>query len=487
MATHSVTTPDSVELDPGFRKIVPVAMAVGGIGVFAAAVLAYFTFDSSRTSFGDTPLRRFYFAYLVSYLFFLSISLGSLFFVLIQQLFRAGWSVGVRRIAETSASVLPALAILSAPIVLSVIINHGELYRWAQPITNVEHEQVGGGEAREHSEHGMSVTPHAEIASHVEPNAPGAENDKSVALSTEPKEETGQLHEAAPHGVRPLTEGILNKRTWLNPSGFLVRLGIYFGCWIGIGLGYYKASTEQDVSGDAQISLSMQKWAAPCIVLFALTFTLAAFDLVMSLDPTWYSTMFGVYYFAGCAGANMAMLILVSRFLQSRGKLVHTISQEHYHDLGKLLFAFTFFWGYIGFSQYMLQWYGNIPEEVAWWSRRGGTTVGSQMNGFTWLGILMPICRLIVPFAGLLSRHIKRNKYVLAFWAVWILAWHWADMFWMVMPEYDGTFHLGVIEPLCFIGIGGFWLATFVRHGVRHPLRPVHDPRLPESLAFQNI
>jgi hypothetical protein len=174
--------------------------------------------------------------------------------------------------------------------------------------------------------------------------------------------------------------------------------------------------------------------------------------------------------------------------LQRTGYLNRTITTEHYHDLGKFLFGFTFFWGYIAFSQYMLLWYASIPEETGWYARRGATSVDAGINGFTTVSLLLLFGHLLIPFAGLLSRHVKRAKEILVFWAVWLLVFHWLDMYWVIMPEFDdGHVHFGLIEILCFLGIGGIYVAGLLRIGLRHALRPVMDPRLPESLTFQNI
>jgi len=231
----------------------------------------------------------------------------------------------------------------------------------------------------------------------------------------------------------------------------------------------------------------MQAVSAPALVIYGLTVTFAAFDLVMSLDPRWFSTMFGIYIFSGSVVAIFATLIIVVQVFQRNGYLTQSITSEHYHDLGKFLFAFTFFWGYIAFSQYMLLWYANIPEETEWYIRHGASTVNADMNAWTYFLIVLLFGHLLIPFVGLLSRHVKRNQKTLLFWAIWMLVFHWLDLLWLIMPELDGGFHLGIVEVLCFLGIGGICLAAVLRIALRHSLRPVADPRLTESLAFQNI
>jgi hypothetical protein len=242
----------------------------------------------------------------------------------------------------------------------------------------------------------------------------------------------------------------------------------------------------------------MQQFSPIAMIAFAVTLTLGAFDLFMSLDPYWSSTIFGVYYFAGCVIAVFATIILTVLLLQRMGYLRGVVTVEHFHDLGKFLFGFTFFWGYIGFSQYMLIWYADLPEETRWYLHRGAST-GNHSFGSTDLNALMLapwsyvtvallFGHLLIPFAGLMSRHVKRYPPLLGFWAVWLLTFHWIDMFWIVMPEMQyGTFHFGIVEIAAFIGIACLYLGFVISRAVQGAVRPTHDPRLQASLAFQNV
>jgi hypothetical protein len=280
------------------------------------------------------------------------------------------------------------------------------------------------------------------------------------------------------------------KGWWLHREFFVGRAAFYFIVWSLYGVWYWKQSIKQDETGDIALTLKMQ-WRAPIgLILLGVTLTLAVWDWVMSLAPEWYSTIFGVYYFAGCALAIFSTLILTARFLQSRGLLVQSVTTEHYHDLGKFLFAFTFFWGYIAFSQFMLQWYGNIPDETGWFIRHGAST--ASPNDYSPVVITLLFGHLLIPFPGLLSRHVKRNTGSLRFWAIWMLAFCWFDLFWLISPELDnGTLHL---EPLnlalhlsVLLGIGGIFLAVVIRRASQHSVRAMRDPRLADSLAFQNF
>ncbi|MGA3066509.1 MAG: quinol:cytochrome C oxidoreductase [Tepidisphaeraceae bacterium] len=277
------------------------------------------------------------------------------------------------------------------------------------------------------------------------------------------------------------------KRVYLSPAFFTARLIFYFAVWSILGVWFWKKSTLQDQNGDWHLTQKMAAVAAPGMVLFGITLTGGAFDLIMSLDPHWSSTIFGVYYFAECAIASYATITLTAMFLQCKGFLKESITVEHFHDLGKYLFAFTFFYGYIAYSQYMLQWYGNMPEETAWWLRRGATTVWADTNYWTGVALALLFGHILIPFAGLLSRHVKRNRKGLAFWAVWQLCFVWVDMFFLIMPELNGGFHIGPIEVAAFLGIGGIFVSVALRRAAHGALRPLQDPRLMDSLEFQNI
>lgn len=280
---------------------------------------------------------------------------------------------------------------------------------------------------------------------------------------------------------------VAEKTAALNPLAFAIRLAIYFAVLCGIAIWYWRQSVRQDKSGAVELTSRMQTLSAPATLLWVLTATFASFDLVMSLDPEWFSTIFGVYFLSGCVLAGFSTLILLLVGLQHRGYLTQSITTEHYHDLGKWLFGFVFFWGYIAFSQYMLLWYSSIPEELGWFARRGATTVPKDMSGWTLFSIILLVGQLIIPFAGLLSRHVKRNRPALVFWAGWVLAFHWVDCYWMVMPEMGSVPKAGLPEALCFIGLAALFFGEWLRRLSGVAIRPVHDPRVGESVAFENV
>jgi len=336
------------------------------------------------------------------------VSLGALFFVPIQYVTRASWSIVVRRMAEVMAATLPVMALLALPVIFLA----GRIYGWALP---------------------------------------GAQDDPLLA----------------------------HKAGYLSATWFTVRWAIYFVVWTWLAFTFWRGSVAQDASGDLKITHRLENLSGFALVVYALTVAMAAFDLLMSVDFAWFSTIFGVYYFAGGLVTFFAVLTLVTMGLQNTGRMTRIINAEHLHDYGKLMFAFTFFWAYIAFSQYMLYWYANIPEETAWYllrSKQGWGKLGLAIIFVTWL----------LPFAGLISRYAKRNRKMLAFWAFWLVAAHWLNLYWVVMPEFSDHFVFGAMDVTGFLGVGGVWLAVVTRLAMGASLVPVKDPRLDDSLRFEN-
>jgi hypothetical protein len=284
------------------------------------------------------------------------------------------------------------------------------------------------------------------------------------------------------HWVHPAPDDHLlhAKHAWLNVPFFCARIAGYVLIWWAITRYFFKKSVEQDKSGDAAITERLRVVSGPLMIVFAVTVCFAAFDLLMSLDPHWFSTIFGVYYFAGCVIGIYASLILTSMFLQKSGRLQHAITTEHYHDMGKLMFAFVFFWSYIAFSQFMLIWYANIPEETVWYQSRWYTS----WRGLT-LVLLFGHC--MFPFMSMLSRWTKRWRKPLAFFASWMLVMHYADLFWLVMPELTPAgFSFHIMDLTALLGLGGVFVAWCARTAAKVNLIPVKDPKLAYSLAHEN-
>ena len=432
---------------------------------------------------------RFLATYLVGVTFLLSISLGALWFVILQHLVKAGWSVVIRRLAENLAINLVWLPILLLPVPAAMFAG-AELYPWQD-----WHGGGHGGHAAAHEDaHDAS---HAEEshgeeshddASHEEEShgmVPGAVGQTQAGLTEAGHDGHGA---GAPDGA-PLTHYGLAatgahhlddaKAWWLSPTMFVARLAIYFAIWIGMAWWYRKNSLEQDQTGDVSLTKSMEFFAPIGMLLFALSVSLAGMDLLMSLEPFWYSTMFGVYFFAGCVVSFFAAMLVYSYLLQRQG-LAKEISVEHFHDMGKFMFAFVVFWAYVSFSQYMLIWYGNLPEETIWFEER-------LTGHWTGVSIWLLLGHFVIPFLGIMSRHVKRRPAVIALAAVWVLAMHYCDLFWIALPSTTGgSFPVPLLDMAIMLGMGAVYVANTVIFSAGRSLIPEADPRLGESLAFEN-
>ena len=291
-------------------------------------------------------------------------------------------------------------------------------------------------------------------------------------------------------------EIIAAKTGYLNSGFFLVRMIAYVLILGGIGQMFLRMSTGQDDNPDPRVTQKLQARATWGTILFAICVTFFATDLLKSLDPHWFSTIFGVYYFAGGFMAFHATLIVGVNWMQKRGVVTQSITKDHFHDMGKMMFAMVVFWTYIAFSQYMLIWYANIPEETVWYIRRGATTDPNHTNVWTYVTLVLLFAHFFIPFLGFVSRHIKRNKKKIGFWAAWLLVIHFVDMVWLVRPELkDHDTHAtlplcwvdGVALVSCFLLVGGLLLAVVSRVASGRSLVANNDPRLAEGLAFENV
>lgn len=273
---------------------------------------------------------------------------------------------------------------------------------------------------------------------------------------------------------------LLKKSPYLNPVFFSIRAVLYFTIWFFLTRGLYKTSLAQDEGADAKQIEKMKRISAPGMILFAFTITFASFDWLMSLEAHWYSTIYGVYIFGGSLLAILSFMVIFGLALRKKGVLADTITVEHYHDIGKFLFAFIIFWGYIGFSQYFLIWYANIPEETIWYLAR-------WEGSWKIVTMVLVFGHFIIPFMLLLPRAMKRNFTALRIMAIWILIMHWLDLYWLAMPSLH---HHGAViswmDLAAFAGIGGIFLWSIMRRYASHPLVPVNDPRLETSIKMKN-
>lgn len=274
---------------------------------------------------------------------------------------------------------------------------------------------------------------------------------------------------------------LAHKRPYLNVTFFLIRTLGYFAVWSTLAGWFGRASRLQDSTGDHELTRRMRRASPLGLLLFGVTVTFFAFDWLMSLDPHWYSTIFGLYFFAGSFMAFLAVLALAMIALKRSGVLVDVLSDEHQHDVGKLLFAFVAFWAYMAFSQYLLIWYANLPEETVFFAQR---SVGTWRN----LSTLLAVGHFVIPFFFLLPRSLKRNGKAMAAAAIWLLVMHLLDLYWLVMPNlHPHGVTPGLLDFAAPIGCCGLFLAAFGFALRRQALIPLRDPRLPESLTFENV
>lgn len=273
---------------------------------------------------------------------------------------------------------------------------------------------------------------------------------------------------------------LAHKAPFLNGGVFVfgsIGLLLFFG---GLGVALRMLSVRQDARGEPVWTLRCRRVTFPAIPVFAVALTLASVLWLMALDPAWFSTMWGVYIFAGSAVSGVAALVLVIAGLLSLGYLRRVITEEHFHVMGKLLFAFSVFWAYIGYGQYFLIWYANIPEETYHFLRR---------NTEDWhtLSVVLVVGHFLVPFLVLLARGPKRHRVLLPLVAAWVLLMHAVDLYLAVLPELHP---LGIaphwLDLACFLTIGSFLGLLFLCLISTASLYPCRDPRLPESLRLTN-
>ncbi|MEE9465993.1 MAG: hypothetical protein V3W14_10520 [Candidatus Neomarinimicrobiota bacterium] len=269
------------------------------------------------------------------------------------------------------------------------------------------------------------------------------------------------------------------KASYLNLGSFTVRGVVYFAIWSALALVLSWFSRAQDSDGDPIHTIRLRRISAPAMYLFAFSITFAAFDWLMSLEPHWYSTIFGVYVFVGGFLAALAFITLFYLWLGRRGRLTELVGLEHYHDLGKLIFAFTVFWAYIGGSQYFLIWYANIPEETVWYLQR-------WTGSWKAVSLVIIFLHFMFPFLALIFYRSKRNFNVLLTVAGALLSMHYLDMYWLVMPTFSASgATFSWIDLATVAGMGGLLLWRFLDRFGRAAAVPFNDPLFPQSVEHR--
>ena len=268
------------------------------------------------------------------------------------------------------------------------------------------------------------------------------------------------------------------KAIYLEPTWFAIRACVYFGLWIWMARTMLGMSVRQDSDQPLKQAHRMQWWSGPMTLLYALSMNFAAFDWMMSLEPHWFSTMFGVYFFTGSFEGFLAATIVLAVYLHDRGILNQSITTEQYHDLAKLMFAFIVFWGYIAFSQYMLIWYANLPEETVWFRYR-------LENGWEYNSLALLVMHFIIPFAVLITQWAKKTRPLLAIMGVWFLVMHWFDLHWLIMPVHHEKYAvIHLLDITTWLGLFGILIGLFMYRMSRHSMLPEGDPKLKKSMTY---
>lgn len=384
---------DALEF-PSDLNVTKSLFGVGIVGLLASGIGYFLEHD------------QFFFSYLVSFTFFSSIALASLFFVMLQHLTRSQWSAVLRRIPEAISSNMWIWALFIIPVLLGM----HSLFHWT----------------------------HADAVAHD-----------------------------------PVLQG---KQPYLNTPFFIIRQFIYFGLWSFLGYRMYQKSVEMDKTGDWGLQTLLRRTSGPGMFFFAITLAFASFDWLMALDPHWYSTIFGVYYFAMSFQGLFAALILIVFFLWKKGILTNTIQKGHIYDLGVQMFGFTVFYAYIAFSQFLLIYYANIPEETTWYLERFN-------GGYEYLAYFYLFGRFVIPFVVLLPKWTKSSPKIVGTISALILASHLVELYWIVMPVlHHHGFHFDWMTITSFLGLGGIFFGLFFYRFKQNKMVPINDPKLADSL-----
>ena len=262
---------------------------------------------------------------------------------------------------------------------------------------------------------------------------------------------------------------------YLNSPGFIARSAIYFLVWNLISFFLTKWSREQDSPKAPDHTLRFKAVSGPGILLYGFTISFAAIDWIMSLDPTWISTIYGLLILIGQVLSALCFAIVVERILFKYRPMSELLKPEQVHDHGKFMLAFIMVWAYFSFSQWLIMWAGNLPEEITWYIRR-------LNGGWGGVGLVLVLFHFVVPFVLLLSRPFKRDITRLVWLAVWMLLMRWVDLFWIIEPNFSATFRVTPAEIVVPIAMGGFWLWAFCNNLRAMPLVPAYDPFAKEVL-----
>ncbi len=393
VTTHLDLSPPKI-----VRKISQRSLVVGVVFAAISGALAFMRPD------------EFYRAYLLGFMCWLGVALGSMAILMIRHLTGGGWGTVIRRILGAAMRTLPLLALLFIPVILGI----RHLYIWAQPLSNIEDKHL-----REHLE---QIT-----------------------------------------------------QTYLTWNGFVVRAIFYFVVWNVLSFLLSLWSKQTDHAGAPDNSGRFKAVAGPGLILYGFTISFAAIDWIMSLDPSWISTIFGLIILIGEVLSAMCFAVVVERILFNYKPMSEMLKPDFVHDHGKWMLTFIMVWAYFSFSQWLIIWAGNLPAEITFYLRRLNGGWGS-------IGLILVLFHFAVPFAMLLSRPFKRNIRKLVWVAVWLILMRYLDLFWIIEPNFSKTLTVTLADVVVPTAIGGIWLWFFFRNLASLPLLPAYDQDAHEVL-----
>lgn len=394
MSTARVNNTDLMA-PPVVKTIQNRSLMVGVIASVAAVILAF--------------LRpgEFFRAYLLGYMAWLGLALGSMAILMLRHMTGGGWGMVIRRVLGAAMRTLPLIAVFFLPIVFGM----PHLYVWARPI-------------------GPTVT-----------------NKHLLEIS----------------------------QAYLNPKSFLLRAVIYFAIWGGLAYLLTKWSRQQDQPPARDLSARFRAVSGIGLILYGFTISFAAVDWVMSLDPSWISTIYGLLFLAGQVLSAICFAVVVERILVRYRPMSELLKAKHVHDHGNLMLTFVMVWAYFSFSQWLIIWAGNLPEEITWYLTR-------LNGGWSYVGLCLALFHFAVPFVLLLSRPLKRDVTRLVWVAVWLLLMRYLDLLWMIEPNFSERLSLTLADVVVPVAMGGLWLAYFFRNLGSMPLLPAYDVYAKEVL-----
>lgn len=387
-------TDTTYSVPAGAAGVQRIALVVGVVGL-ALLALGY-----------GADHHHFFRAYLIAFVFWTGVALGSLAWLMVHHLSGGAWGVVTRRVFEAASRTLPFMTLLFLPIAFGM----QDLYIWARP----------------------------------------------EVVATDP---------------------ILQyKQPYLNVTFFYIRAAVYFVIWTVLAYTLSAWSLQQDSGYDEKRALRMQRLSGGGLVLYALTIFFMSIDWMMSVDPHWFSTIYGILFMGGQGLSAMAFTIAVVVLLARTSPLSNVIGPNHLHDLGKLLLAFVMLWAYFNFSQFLIIWSGNLPEEIPWYLIR-------MKGAWGWVSVLLIVGHFALPYLLLLNRDLKRTGGTVATIAALIIVMRFVDLFWLLGPEHGqpllSVHWLDFVAP---VALGGLWVALFLWQLGTRSLIPITEPTLQEAI-----